>query len=227
MLKALNIVLSTISDIVELHQGVVDKYNGDAVMALFGVPIKGTTDTANGMNVLLDITAALEKMDSGLSACVGITTGIVVAGNLDSSNRMNYSVIGDTVNLSARLESLTRLYNVSNIVSEASKDDAPNFAYRELDIVCVAGKSQSVRIFELLGIQDELGRSKKLEVAAFSEALKEYRSQNWYAAQEQFSCLQLKCDNTLLYQVFLDRIEIFRINPPQPNWQGEYVFGSK
>jgi adenylate cyclase len=169
----------------------------------------------------------LEKMDSGLSACVGITTGIVVAGNLGSSNRMNYSVIGDTVNLSARLESLTRLYNVSNIVIEASRDDAPNFAYRELDIVCVAGKSQAVRIFELLGIQAEISSSKKSEVADFSEALKEYRSQNWDAAQEQFSCLQVKCDNTQLYQVFLDRIEMFRIDPPEPNWQGDYVFGSK
>ena len=227
VLKALNIVLSTISDIVELHQGVVDKYNGDAVMALFGVPIKGTLDTANAMSALLDITAALEKMDSGLSACVGITTGVVVAGNLGSSNRMNYSVIGDTVNLSARLESLTRLYNVSNIVSEASRDDAPNFAYRELDIVCVAGKSQSVRIFELLGITGELSSAKMSEVDAFSRALEEYRLQNWDAAQEQFSCLQVKCDNTQLYQVFLDRIENFRINSPEPNWQGEYVFSSK
>ena len=227
VLRALNIVLSTISDIVELHQGVVDKYNGDAVMALFGVPIKGTLDTANAMSALLDITAALEKMDSGLSACVGITTGVVVAGNLGSSNRMNYSVIGDTVNLSARLESLTRLYNVSNIVSEASRDDAPNFAYRELDIVCVAGKSQSVRIFELLGITGELSSAKMSEVDAFSRALEEYRLQNWDAAQEQFSCLQVKCDNTQLYQVFLDRIENFRINSPEPNWQGEYVFSSK
>ena len=73
---------------VELHQWVVDKYNGDAVMALFRVPIKGATDTANAMGSLLDITVALEKMDSSLSACVGITTGIVVAGNLDSSNRI-------------------------------------------------------------------------------------------------------------------------------------------
>lgn len=227
VLKALNIVLSTISDIVESHQGVVDKYNGDAVMALFGVPIKGTTDTANAMSALLEITAALEKMESGLSACVGITTGIVVAGNLGSSNRMNYSVIGDTVNLSARLESLTRLYNVSNIVSEASRDDAPNFAYRELDIVCVAGKSQSVRIFELLGTEGELSSTKISEVAAFSEALKEYRLQNWDAAEEQFSCLQVKCNNSQLYQVFLDRIEKFRTNPPVPDWQGEYVFGSK
>lgn len=227
VLRALNIVLSTISDIVELHQGVVDKYNGDAVMALFGVPIKGTLDTANAMSALLDITAALEKMDSGLSACVGITTGVVVAGNLGSSNRMNYSVIGDTVNLSARLESLTRLYDVSNIVCEASRDDAPNFAYRELDIVCVAGKSQSVRIFELLGITGELSSAKMSEVDAFSRALEEYRLQNWDAAQEQFSCLQVKCDNTQLYQVFLDRIENFRINSPGPNWQGEYVFSSK
>lgn len=227
VLKALNIVLSTISDIVESHQGVVDKYNGDAVMALFGVPIKGTTDTANAMSALLEITAALEKMDSGLSACVGITTGVVVAGNLGSSNRMNYSVIGDTVNLSARLESLTRLYNVSNIVSEASRDDAPNFAYRELDIVCVAGKTQSVRIFELLGTEHGLSDSVKSEVAAFTEALKEYRAQNWEAAEQQFSQLQIKCDNAQLYQVFLDRIETFRISPPGPDWQGEYVFGSK
>jgi adenylate cyclase len=75
------------------------------------------------MSALLDITVVLEKMDSGLSICGGITTGIIVASNLDSSNRMNYSVMGDTMNLSARLESLTRLYNVSNIVSEASRDD--------------------------------------------------------------------------------------------------------
>jgi adenylate cyclase len=227
VLKELNKVLSIISDIVESHQGVVDKYNGDAVMALFGVPIKGTTDTANAMSALLEITAALEKMDSNLSACVGINTGVVVAGNLGSSNRMNYSVIGDTVNLSARLESLTRLYNVSNIVSEASRDDAPDFAYRELDIVCVAGKSQSVRIFELLGIEGELSSSTKSEVAAFSEALKEYRAQDWDAAEQQFSCLQQKCDNAQLYQVFLDRIEKFRENPPGPEWQGEFVFGSK
>ncbi len=227
VLTALNIVLSTISDIVESHQGVVDKYNGDAVMALFGVPIKGEHDTANAMAALMEITQALEEMDSGLSACVGITTGVVVAGNLGSSNRMNYSVIGDTVNLSARLEGLTRLYNVSNIVSEASRDEAPNFAYRELDIVCVAGKSQAVRIFELLGVEGELSDSIKAEVAAYAQALNAYRSQNWEAAEQQFSQLRIKCDNSQLYQVFLDRIEKFKENPPAPDWQGEYVFASK
>ena len=227
VLQALNKVLSTISDIVEAHQGVVDKYNGDAVMALFGVPIKGETDTDNAMLALLDIVAALEKMDSGLSACVGITTGVVVAGNLGSSNRMNYSVIGDTVNLAARLEGLTRLYGVSNIVSEASKDDAPGFAYRELDIVCVAGKTQSVRIFELLGEPAQLSDEKKEEVALFAEALRHYRAQNWNEAAEMFSQLQIKCDNAQLCQLFLDRIEKFRETSPGPDWQGDYVFDSK
>jgi adenylate cyclase len=112
------------------------------------------------MSALRDIIVGSEKMDSGHSVCVGITTGIVVACNLDSSNRMSYFVICDTVNLLARLESITRLYNVSNIVSEVSRDDAPNFACRELDIVCVAGKSQSVRIFELLGFRGELSSAK-------------------------------------------------------------------
>jgi len=227
VLKALNTVLSAISDIVESHQGVVDKYNGDAVMALFGVPIKGENDTDNAMNALIEITRALETMDSRLSACVGVNTGIVVAGNLGSTNRMNYSVIGDTVNLSARLESLTRLYNVSNIVSEASRDDAPHFLYRELDVVCVAGKSQSVRIFELLGIESEVSSSKKEEASDFAQALTRYRAQDWDAAQLLFSQLQIKCDNSQLYQVFLDRIASFRNNPPSPEWQGEFVFGSK
>ena len=86
-----------------------DKYNGDVVMALLGVPIKGATDTDNATSALLNITVALEKKDFGLSPCVGITTGILVAGNLP-----------------ARLECLTRPYNVSNIVSGASRDDEPN-----------------------------------------------------------------------------------------------------
>lgn len=227
VLKALNGVLSTISDIVESHQGVVDKYSGDAVMALFGVPIKGEQDTVNAMNALMEITAALESMDSRLSACVGINTGVAIAGNLGSSNRMNYSVIDDTVNLAARLESLTRLYSVSNIVSEESKNNAPNFAYRELDRVCVAGRSQPVRIFELLGVESQLSGVKKVEVAAYSEALKAYRAQNWDEGELLFSQLQIKCDNSPLYQVFLDRITGFKKNPPGPDWQGEFVFGKK
>lgn len=227
VLTELNKVLSTISDIVEVHDGVVDKYQGDAVMALFGVPIKGNDDAGNAMAAALEIIQALKTSDTSLEACVGINTGIVVAGNLGSSNRLNYSVIGDTVNLSARLESLTRLYNVSNIVSKASAEAAPQFCYRELDEVRVAGKSEAVVIMELLARQGELNQQQQEELTEFEGALASYKAAKWDKAQSQFSQLQQKCDNRPLCQVYLDRIEDFKQTPPPSNWNGIFTFGKK
>lgn len=227
VLTELNRVLSLISNIVETHAGVVDKYNGDAVMALFGAPIQSAEDASNAMTASLEIIAALQQLGSTLSACVGVNTGLVVAGNLGSSNRLNYSVIGDAVNLAARLESLTRLYNVANIVSAASMQAAPEFVYRELDVVRVAGKTEPVRIFELLGRADSLSPQMQEEVELYARALADYRRQNWDAAIAGFSLLKGKCDNGALAQVFLDRIAEFRIRPPAPDWDGVYTLGSK
>lgn len=227
VLTELNRVLSLISNIVETHAGVVDKYNGDAVMALFGAPIQSAEDASNAMTASLEIIAALQQLGSTLSACVGVNTGLVVAGNLGSSNRLNYSVIGDAVNLAARLESLTRLYNVANIVSAASMQAAPEFVYRELDVVRVAGKTEPVRIFELLGRAVSLSPQMQEEVELYARALADYRRQNWDAAIAGFSLLKGKCDNGALAQVFLDRIAEFRIRPPAPDWDGVYTLGSK
>jgi len=227
VLKELNKVLSRISNIIEAHAGVVDKYNGDAVMALFGAPVQGEQDASNAMAASLEIIAAMTEIESSLGACVGINTGLVVAGNLGSSNRLNYSVIGDTVNLAARLEGLTRYYNVSNIVSAASKAAAPEFHYRELDLVRVAGKTEAVQIFELLAHAGELSDAQKEETELFAQALADYRAQKWDAAVSGFSNLQGKCDNAQLVQLYLDRIAQFRITPPAPDWDGAYTFGSK
>ncbi len=227
VLEELNQVLSTVSNIVEAHAGVVDKFQGDAVMALFGAPVTGTSDAANAMRASLEIVSALESMDSRLSACVGVNTGLVVAGNLGSDNRLNYSVIGDAVNLCARLESLTRLYSVSNIVSETSKLAAPNFVYRELDIVCVAGKNEPVAIYELLGEEGKVDSAVLAEADQFAAALKAYRAQDWQLASSLFSELNRTCDNKALYAVFLDRIKDFQLIPPPDNWDGVFVFGKK
>lgn len=232
VLQELNKVLSEISNIIEANGGVVDKFQGDAVMALFGAPLQNKDDAANAMAAALEIIAALEAIDSELGACVGINTGLVVAGNLGSSNRMNYSVIGDTVNLAARLESLTRFYHVSNIVSEASKGAAPQFTYRELDEVQVAGKTQAVKMFELIGDATSITASKKQEIERFESALELYRGKNWDAASAEFSELLRTCDNTPLgntplCQVFLDRINYFRNNPPADDWRGVFVFDKK
>lgn len=227
VLEELNHVLSTISNIVEKNSGVVDKFQGDAVMALFGAPIQSSEDANNAMKASLEIMDAMTKLDSRLGACIGVNTGLVVAGNLGSSNRLNYSVIGDAVNLSARLESLTRLYNVSNIVSEESKLAAPQYMYMELDIVRVAGKNQAVRIFELLGFHGQVSSSQLEKAKAFEAALQAYRLQEWELAQRLFSQLLSSCDNTQLPTVFLERISHFKTLPPAIDWDGVYVFGKK
>ena len=227
VLGELNKVLSCISDIVEAHNGVVDKFQGDAVMALFGAPVSSRDDAANAMAAGLEIIAAVGSAENPLSACVGINTGLVVAGNLGSANRLNYSVIGDAVNLAARLEGLTRLYNVANIVSAASKAAAPEFVYRELDEVQVVGKSRSVSIYELVGTADTVTPAKQEELALFASALAAYRQQDWPRAREQFTQLLETCDNTHLHQVFLQRIKHYEDNPPGPDWQGVYTFDKK
>lgn len=226
VLEELNKVLSRISDIIETHTGVVDKYQGDAVMALFGAPVAGPNDADNAMAAALDIIAALDELEGNLSACVGVSTGVVVAGNLGSSNRLNYSVIGDTVNLAARLESLTRYYNVPNIVSEASVQAAPNFVYRELDEVRVAGKQETIRIFELLGTPATVATHLH-EIELFERALNNYRAQKWQQAREQFTELCQTCENTALYTVYLDRISNFEQHPPGVDWQGVFTFDKK
>lgn len=227
VLEELNHVLSTISDLIETHHGVVDKYQGDAVMALFGAPVTDPDDAVNAMQAGLDIIATISKMSTALSACVGINTGLVVAGNLGSQNRLNYSVIGDTVNLAARLESLTRLYHVKSIVSADSVRAAPGFVYRELDEVQVAGKRQAVKIYELVARQAEVSAEKRAELDGYAEALDAYRQRDWSRARQMFSQLQGSCDNTQLCQVFLDRILYFETNPPADDWCGIYTFDTK
>ena len=227
VLGELNKVLSCISDIVEAHNGVVDKFQGDAVMALFGAPVSSKNDAANAMAACLEIISAVGSAENPLSACVGINTGLVVAGNLGSANRLNYSVIGDAVNLVARLESLTRLYNVANIVSAASMSAAPGFVYRELDEVQVVSKNRSVSIYELVGAADTVTPVKQEELALFASALAAYRQQDWLRAREQFTQLLETCDNTALRRVFLQRIEHYEDNPPGPDWQGVYTFDKK
>ncbi|HBJ89558.1 MAG TPA: hypothetical protein DDZ21_06280 [Gammaproteobacteria bacterium] len=175
----------------------------------------------------LEIISAVGSAENPLSACVGINTGLVVAGNLCSANRLNYSVIGDAVNLVARLESLTRLYNVANIVSAASMSAAPGFVYRELDEVQVVSKNRSVSIYELVGAADTVTPVKQEELALFASALAAYRQQDWLRAREQFTQLLETCDNTALHRVFLQRIEHYEDNPPGPDWQGVYTFDKK
>ncbi|MDX1490576.1 MAG: adenylate/guanylate cyclase domain-containing protein [Pseudohongiellaceae bacterium] len=239
VLTLLNKYLSTITDVIEKNHGVVDKYTGDSVMALFGAPLSRGNDAQNALSTALAIQQAMRDLNAsnieqGLSvieAGVGVHTGLVVAGNLGSQNRLNYTVVGDSVNLSARLEGLTRKYNVENIVSQSCCDAAPDFVYRELDLVRVAGKNEPVRIFEVIGRAGTISAEQERELAVFAEALEFYRQQQWDDAIALFSLLNMALSedqrSDSLYSVYITRIGFLRERDLPDNWDAVFVFDRK
>lgn len=158
VLSLLNRYLTEVGGIIDAHGGVVDKYMGDAVMALFGAPLRQEDDATRAVACGIAMRGCVERLNRELEHCglprlewgIGIHTGRVVAGNVGSPARLNYTVIGDGVNLAARLEGLTRRYRVPIVVSETTRREAPGFVYRELDRVCVKGRHEAVTIFQPL-----------------------------------------------------------------------------
>ena len=147
-------------------------------------------------------------------------------GNMGSEFRIAYTVMGDTVNLGARLESLTKQYGVDIIVSERTANLVPDFTYRELDLVRVKGKTEPVAIFEPLGPSSDVSAQQIEQLAAYAAALTAYRAANWVLAASSFEALKHQADD-LLYNVYLDRIENFSTSPPPQGWDGVFDHLSK
>lgn len=162
MVAILNRYFTRMSAIVEKHGGVVDKYVGDALMALFGAPLSNPDDADRALRTALEMTSALDELNEewiarGLSAIavgIGVNTDVVIAGNMGSETRLNYTVIGDGVNLASRLEGLTKTpeYDTRIIVSASTLARASGtYRTRLLGQVAVKGKSKATEIFALLG----------------------------------------------------------------------------
>jgi len=183
----------------------------------------------------LGMCAALEELNQefvseGLAEIgigVGINTGVVVAGNMGSINRLNYTVIGDSVNLASRLEGLTKQYGVLVIVSESTMSASSNFVYRELDCVRVKGKSQPVIIYEPLDTKNRVTAATLQELNAYHDCLKAYRAQQWDRAVTGFGNLASASPGCHLYSLYLERARHFQQQPPAADWDGTYTFTNK
>ncbi|MCZ6678534.1 MAG: HAMP domain-containing protein [Candidatus Poribacteria bacterium] len=230
LVEMLNGYLTLMSKAIENQLGVIDKYIGDAIVALFGAPVGHRDDTRRAVDAALEMRRCLgvlnaEREKNGefpLETGIGISAGLVLAGNIGSDTRLNYTVMGDTVNLAARLETLTKLYGAGIIVPESVRNEiGADCLYRELDLIQVKGKTESVRIFEVLTRHADKELLQHVEY--FENGLACYRQQNWAQAEEFFTQTLGGFRNDLASTLYLERIQHCRKFPPPPNWDGVFV----
>lgn len=232
--RLMNEFLTPFTGVIQKHRGTIDKYMGDAVMAFWGAPLSDKDHAQHAMLAAFDMLRAVRELDATfrdkgwpqIRVGVGIASGDMNVGNMGSEFRIAYTVMGDTVNLGSRLEGLTKQYGVDIIVSDKTAALVPEFAYRELDLVRVKGKTEPVAIFEPLGPNADLSATHREKLAAYSAALAAYRAANWQLATNAFEALKHQADD-LLYNVYLDRIENFRRSPPPQGWDGVFDHLSK
>jgi adenylate cyclase len=230
--RFMNEFLTEISTVIRhQHLGTIDKYIGDCVMAFWGAPVFDPDHAQNAVLAALEIQEAIHRLNPKLvarnwpaiSVGVGVNTGNVTVGDMGSQFRMNYTVMGDTVNLASRVESLSKYYGVSILVCENTRAAAPNLTYREIDRVRVVGKNDIVTLYE----PQIPSQATENKLMLFHEVLKLYRSQQWDLAELQLLNLQTLESDCKLYRLYLERIQNFRTTPPPTNWDGVQNFDSK
>jgi adenylate cyclase len=227
--------LTPMTEIVHESKGTIDKYIGDAVMAFWGAPIFHPHHAEQAVEAGLDMLKALDVLNADFAKKgwpdirigVGVNTGIMSVGNMGSRFRRAYTVLGDAVNLGSRLEGITKHYGVDFIVNETTANDAPRFAFRELDKVRVKGKEKPVTILEPVGLEAELSKKEKEHIDSFHHFLFLYRSQSWQSALKALRLLRQHQGDCHLFDLYEERIEIFQENPPGEDWDGVFVHTAK
>jgi len=227
--------LTPMTQIVHESHGTIDKYIGDAVMAFWGAPVFHPEHAEQAVGAGLAMLEALEKLNVDfqkknwpeIKIGVGVTTGMMSVGNMGSKFRKAYTVLGDVVNLGARLEGITKMYGVAFLVSETTAHAAERYAYREIDSVRVKGKDRGVTIFEPLGLEEELSRDVLDRAGRFQQSLELYRNQDWDGAEAILHELLVAEPDCFLYNLYLERIAHFRENPPGEDWDGVFTFMTK
>jgi adenylate cyclase len=232
----LNEYFAEMVDVVFKHGGILDKYIGDAIMALFGAPFEKPGDAdnavsvANGMMVTL---AALNRLRGGrgqdaINIGVGIATGEVVVGNIGSPSRMEYTVIGDSVNLASRLEGANKYYRTRILVDEstlrAMKATTPS---REVDLIKVKGKDRPVAVYEVLGYLAGVEPQLPGLLARFNDGLSAYRARDWRAAIAAFEAAVALRGGDAPSDMYIERCRYFLETPPEANWDGVWVLHEK
>ena len=235
--QLLNEYFTLMVDCIEDEGGMLDKFIGDAIMAIFGVPLTHEDDDDRGVRCACDMMRVLTQFNVERKAKdlipvdigVGVNSDSVVSGNIGSPKRMDYTVIGDGVNLAARLESACKQYGAHVLVSEYTMAALKGtFRSREVDRVVVKGKTQPVGVHEILDYHTPESFPNVVEVLSlFKDGLEMYRGANFSAAKEAFvQGLSLNPDDKAS-AMYVERCDLLLANPPPEDWDGVWVMQSK
>jgi len=241
LVKLMNLYFTHVSKPIYRFNGVIDKFIGDAVMAFWGAPFSNdqhaaqacaaaleTLESLTQINDLVPELLGFKKNAPHINIRIGLCTGDVVAGNIGSNECMSYTVLGDTVNIAARLESANKQYG-TRIIMEKNTHDLikAEFETRKIDRIRVVGIEEPVEIFELLAPKSKLEPNAEALRETYESALSSYQARDFIQAKKYLEeCLEIK-PNDGPSQVLSKRMEILTQTPPANDWDGVWQLESK
>ncbi|MFQ5896482.1 MAG: adenylate/guanylate cyclase domain-containing protein, partial [Nitrospinota bacterium] len=236
VVELLNEYLSEMTDIILAHDGTVDKFEGDAIVAFFGAPHPMEDHALRACLVSLEMQRRMEELRPRwcargwpeLHVRIGLNTGPAVVGNMGSRRHLDYTMMGDTVNTAARLEGVNKVYGTCVMVGETTRQQAGDaIEVRELDAIDVVGKTEAVKVYQPMAPAGGLDLLKAQMVEHYARGLAAYRARQWGEALAHFGrALELDPKDGPS-KAMRERIREFQSNPPPPDWNGAYAMLTK
>ena len=237
LVELLNEYLDEMTTIVLQHEGTLDKYEGDAIMAFWGAPIAQKDHALRTCLASLDMQKRLAVLrpkwkkegKPGLEVRIGINSGTMIVGNMGGRDRFDYTVIGDSVNLASRLEGANKQYGSNIMISDFTFQQVKGrVAVRELDLIQVKGKTEPVKVWELLGTADmQMTDNQKQSLEIYHEGLRLYRERSWQEAIAYFQQAGQLDPTCRVSEIYEQRASLYQLNPPPPDWTGVFVMTTK
>jgi adenylate cyclase len=236
LVELLNEFLTEMTDIILSHEGTVDKFEGDAIIAFFGAPISlknhalSTCKACIAMHDRLNIMNERWKQENRpqLHMRIGLCSGVAVVGNMGSVNRMDYTMMGDVVNTAARLEGVNKVYGSYSMISETTKTMAgPEIETREIDTIFLVGKNEPVTVYQIIGLKGHVDENILKTVAFYEKGLSHYKINDFTTALAHFKQALTESADDGPSKTMAARCLNYIKNPPPSDWNGVFKITSK
>ncbi len=236
LVQLLNEYLTAMCDLISSYHGTIDKFEGDAIIAFWGAPLELPNHATVACHAAIDMQKKNEEMRKMLReqnrpmlyTRMGMSSGPVVVGNMGSADRMDYTMMGDVVNLAARLEGVNKFYQTFTMISqstyELAKDDIDT---RQLDVIRVVGKKEPIQVYEVLERKNQTSSEKSGVVEKYLKALKLYQERNFADASKEFEKVLAIDPDDGPSLTYVKRCGVFLETPPEKDWDGVYTFTEK